>query len=159
MPETVNGLEITMNKFFDNTDIVREIPYSMGKKLKTTQYVNMSKADRDYLRYMYSMLWGHVYDNRVTGTAIASAMYDQMFVVEQTELPRPTKVKNRRLNTWGTFLQGVEHNFLYENTQDFTVKQLPHIVKIVNIAVEYFSVAYPDFEANTEVHKVKAVRI
>jgi hypothetical protein len=29
MPETVNGLEMQMNKFFDNTDIVREIPYSM----------------------------------------------------------------------------------------------------------------------------------
>ena len=50
-----------MNKFFDAGDEFFEIPYSMGKKLKTTQYVNMNESDRDYLRYMYGMLLSNIY--------------------------------------------------------------------------------------------------
>ena len=146
-----------MNQFFDiEEDNTIDIYYTLGVKLKTSRYINISRSHRDYLRYVYSLLWGHVKTYR-DDSEFGRHMYYKMFVEYPEDLPKPTKGKQRK-NTWGTFLQGIEHNFLYAGTQDFTVKQLEHVIHIVNIAVEYFRVGYPDFDHPVELNPVQLVK-
>ena len=143
-----------MNKYIEPDPI--EIVYTLGHKHKNVQYVKIQPNDLDYMRYMYSMLWGHIeayknYDND------QRHLHLWFFGVEQPHLPKPTKLKHRQYNTWGTFLQGIEHNFLYNNTRDLTTKSLEGLEEAVNMSVQYFTSKWQDFEPNQEAPQIKLV--
>ena len=140
-----------MNLYFDAEP--QTIFYMNGHKHNDVQYITMPDRDLAYMRYMYSMLWGHILEYR-DASPFANEMYLQFFVKPDKDLPRPSRLKSK-YNTWATFLQGIEHNFLYEGTKNLTAKQLPHVVKAVNLAVEYFTQAYPDFDANMNAYAVR----
>jgi hypothetical protein len=83
--------------------------------------------------------------------------YKQFFFCDQPDLPRPTRGKKGGYNTYASFLKGLEDNFELTGTRDFTVKQLPHVVQICNMAYNYFTDMYPDFEPNTSIYRVNMV--
>ena len=141
-----------MNQHFDTPE-EQYIYYVNGHRHDKTQYVDIKPEDLAYIRYMYSMLWGHILEYRDTST-FAEEMYIQFFVKPDPDLPRPARLK-AKYNTWATFLQGIEHNFVYNNTKNLTEKQLPHVIKAVNLAVEYFTVAYRDFDPNMQAYPVR----
>jgi hypothetical protein len=145
-----------MNKFFPAEETV--IAYKQ-KKLPTITYAKMNDLDKDYLRYMYSMFYGHILDQKDTD-AEQRGLYTWFFNTPQDHLPRPSKrakVKTQ-YNTWASFLQGVEHNFL-DGTDDFSLKQLEYVVEAVNMSVKYFNDRWPDFEPNTSANYVKLLKI
>jgi hypothetical protein len=145
-----------MNKFFPAEETV--IAYKQ-KKLPTITYAKMNDLDKDYLRYMYSMFYGHILDQKDTD-AEQRGLYTWFFDTPQDHLPRPSKrakVKTQ-YNTWASFLQGVEHNFL-DGTDDFSLKQLEYVVEAVNMSVKYFNDRWPDFEPNTSANYVKLLKI
>jgi len=142
-----------MNKFIEAEDY--KMFYQHGKLYKKVQYVKFSRADQEYLRYMYSMLYGHIVEYRYTSTD-QSALFDWFFTENQTHLPRPTKLSGRIYNTWGTFLEGLEDNF-ESGTTNFTTKHLKGVEEIVNYAVDYFTIAHSDFEPNEEAPRIKMI--
>lgn len=145
-----------MNKHFPAGETI--IGYKQ-KKLPTITYAKMNADDRDYLRYMYSMFWGHILEHCNTDKD-QRELYDWFFNKPQTHLPKPSKIAKvkTKFNTWGSFLQGVEHNFL-NGTEDFSLKQLEHVVEAVNMSVQYFSTKWVDFEPQTQANYVKLLKI
>lgn len=146
-----------MNKHFPPGHMI--IPYKL-KVLPTITYAKMKKSDRDYLRYMCSMLWGHIKANKDLNPE-QYGLYNWFVNSDQKKLPKPSKKSNlnRKYNTWSTFIQGVEHNFLYDQTEDYSLKQLEHIVEAVNMAVEYFTTTWQDFEPQYQACYVKLLKI
>lgn len=145
-----------MNKFFPVEETV--IAYKQ-KRLPTVTYAKMNSLDKDYLRYMYSMFYGHILDQR-DFDAEQRGLYTWFFDTPQDHLPKPSKkakVKTQ-YNTWASFLHGVEHNFL-EGTDDFSLKQLEHVVEAVNMSVNYFSERWVDFEPLVQANKVRLLKI
>ena len=140
-----------MNLYFDAEP--QNIYYVNGYLHNRTQYVDIKQDDLLYIRYMYSMLWGHILEYKDT-SPFAQEMYIQFFVKPDPDLPRPSRLKSK-YNTWATFLQGIEHNFVYEGTKNLTDKQLPHVIKAVNLAFEYFTEAYPEFDPNMNAYPVR----
>ena len=144
-----------MNKFFPAEE--RVIAYSQ-KRLPTITYAKMHRDDRDYLRYMYSMFYGHLIAHCNTN-ADQKGLYQWFFNTPQDHLPKPSKRAKLKTqyNTWATFLQGVEHNFI-DGTDDFSLKQLEQVVEAVNMSVKYFNDRWPDFEPNTSANYVKFLK-
>lgn len=142
-----------MNKFIESEEY--NMYYQNGKLYKKVQYVKFSKQDQEYLRYMYSMLYGHIKQYR-NASADQTALYNWFFTENQTHLPRPTRISGKIYNTWATFLEGLEDNFA-SGTTNFTTKHLKGVEEIVNYAVDYFTIAHPDFEPNNEAPKINMI--
>lgn len=145
-----------MNKYFNagSTNI-----YYKTRKYGTVTYAKMDPDDQAYLRYMYSMLYGHVKEYK-TSTQTQRLLYNHFFNNVQKSLPKPSKNSGiGKYNTWATFLEGLEHNFNCTDTKDFSTKQIEHVEDIVNQAVDYFTIAHPDFEPTVQAPNVKLIRI
>lgn len=145
-----------MNKHFPAED--RVIAYKQ-KRLPTITYAKMNSDDRDYLRYMYSMFYGHIMAN-CNIDAEQRGLYTWFFDTPQDHLPKPSKIAKvkTKYNTWASFLQGVEHNFL-NGTEDFSLKQLECVVEAVNMSVNYFNDKWADFEPHVQANRVKLLKI
>ena len=74
-----------MNKFIEAEDYI--MYYKKGKLYKKVQYVKFTRADQEYLRYMYSMLYGHIVEYK-NANSDQAALYDWFFTEPQTHLPR-----------------------------------------------------------------------
>jgi hypothetical protein len=144
-----------MNKHFPPTEPLK-IYYRKGKKHNTAQYITLDASHQEYLRWCYSMFYGHVKEFK-NASDTQTEFYKQFFFCDQPDLPRPTRGKKGAYNTYATFLEGLEDNFVKTGTRDFTVKQLPHVVQICNMAYNYFTDMYPDFEPNTSIYRVNMV--
>ena len=143
-----------MNKYFPPEDNLK-IYYKKGKKYNSAQYVNIDAGHQEYLRWCYSMLYGHVKEYRKDNT-FQRELYNQFFFAKQDDLPYPTRAKRGSFNTYATFLEGLEDNF-EQGTKDFTVKQLPHVVEVCNIAYNYFNSKHTDFLPNATIYVVDMV--
>ena len=142
-----------MNKFIEAEDYI--MYYKKGKLYKKVQYVKFTRRDQEYLRFMYSMLYGHIVEYK-NANSDQAALYDWFFTEPQTHLPRPTRISGKLYNTWATFLEGLEDNF-ESGTTNFTTKHLKGVEEAVNYAVEYFTNVHADFEPNEQAPKVTIV--
>lgn len=143
-----------MNKYIDTDPL--KIYYRKGKKHNTAQYMVLDNSHQTYLRWAYSMLYGHIKHFKDENT-FQKQLYLQFFFCEQKDLPRPTRLK-RGYNTYASFLEGLEDNFA-TGTRNFTAKQLPHLETIANMAYNYFTGPHADWEPNIEIHQVDLVPI
>lgn len=144
-----------MNKYFPPQEPLN-VYYRKGKKHNTAQYITLDAGHQDYLRWCYSMFYGHVKASKAD-SPFNMEFYKQFFFCEQKGLPRPTRAKKGSYNTYASFLEGLEDNFELTGTRDFTEKQLPHVVDICNMAYNYFTGKHEDFEPNATIHVVDLV--
>ena len=140
-----------MNKFF-SPDENKKVYYRKGKKHNTAQYITLDAGHQAYLRWCYSMFYGHVKAFK-DDTPFQMEFYKQFFYCDQKDLPRPTRTK-KGYNTYASFLEGLEDNFELTGTRDFTAKQLPHVVDICNMAYNYFTGKHEDFLPGTSIYIV-----
>jgi len=144
-----------MNKHFPPTEPLK-IYYRKGKKHNTAQYITLDASHQEYLRWCYSMFYGHVKAFK-DENPFQSEFYKQFFFCDQKDLPRPTRGKKGAYNTYASFLEGLEDNFELTGTRDFTEKQLPHVVEICNMAYNYFTGKHEDFLPNDTIYIVNMV--
>jgi hypothetical protein len=104
------------------------------------------------------MFYGHIIAHSDIN-ADQKGLYQWFFNTPQDHLPKPSKRAKLKTqyNTWATFLQGVEHNFI-DGTDDFSLKQLEQVVEAVNMSVNYFNDLWPDFEPNTAANRVTLLK-
>lgn len=142
-----------MNKFIEAEDYV--MFYQNGKLYNKVQYVKFTRRDQEYLRYMYSMLYGHIKEYKNLNPE-QRGLYNWFFTEDQKHLPRPTRIKGKVYNTWATFLEGLEDNFA-TGTDNFTTKHLEGVQEAVNFAVEYFTNVHSSFEPMEQAPTVNIV--
>ena len=144
-----------MNKYFKQEQPLK-IYYRKGKKHNTAQYITLDSGHQEYLRWCYSMFYGHVKAFQ-DDSPFQAEFYKQFFYCDQKDLPRPTRGKKGAYNTYASFLEGLEDNFELTGTRDFTEKQLPHVVQICNMAYNYFTGKFEDFLPNSTIYIVNMV--
>jgi hypothetical protein len=143
-----------MNKFFPPQEPLK-IYYRKGKQHNTAQYITLDSGNQQYLRWCYSMFYGHVKAFK-DQSPFQTAFYQEFFFKEQKSLPRPTRTK-KGYNTYASFLEGLEDNFELTGTKHFTAKQLPHVYEVCNMAYNYFTGRHEDFEPNASIYQVKMI--
>jgi hypothetical protein len=131
---------------FDPADVDpdRVIVYRLGKDTGTTQYINIrSAADADYIRKICQLFLEHIRVNR-TLNADQINLYNQVYTAGDPGLPKPDfKRTGLTENTWHSFISGIEDNF-NSGTIHYTMKQWPHVINCVNIAIGYFNSLHPE---------------
>lgn len=145
-----------MNKYFEPETV--RIFYKTRQMTPTVTYAKMSNSDRDYLRGMCITLLEHIEQHK-DSTQNQRMLYNWFFSNVQKKLPKPSKTSGiGKFNTWATFIQGMEHNFENTGTEDYSMKQLEHVEEVVNMAVDYFTVAHPDYEPTLQAPYVELIK-